>query len=311
MEQLQETRLGMVLSGGGAKGAYQIGFFGAMEQYGLWEHLEIISGSSIGAVNALLCATKNFSAQKAAWDAVTIESVATRKNDAVGFPWDYYPDVAHRFAGMSLEEYLDAAKPFPFSQASFLQMLAPYLPLGANCPLLYVCAYNMERLLPEYFCLNDQSCQDAAALVLASGCIPILYPPVEFHGFHYCDGGLVPPYFAGTDNSDKIPLEPLRNCGCGLVIVVYLSQYDTLDLSILPAGCQVLEVYPTQPLEHAPGTGTLDFSPEAKTHHMELGYADGCRLLEKLQALLAAGNSLQAATQQLNAESNRHRLTLP
>ena len=40
----QVKRMGLVLSGGGAKGAYQAGVFQAMEEAGLCPRVEAISG---------------------------------------------------------------------------------------------------------------------------------------------------------------------------------------------------------------------------------------------------------------------------
>lgn len=49
--------IGLVLSGGGAKGAYEVGVWKAMEDFGLTKKTKIISGTSVGALNAALFAT--------------------------------------------------------------------------------------------------------------------------------------------------------------------------------------------------------------------------------------------------------------
>lgn len=50
----QNTKIGLVLSGGGTKGAYQAGVYKAMEELGLIPHIKAIAGTSIGSFNALL-----------------------------------------------------------------------------------------------------------------------------------------------------------------------------------------------------------------------------------------------------------------
>ncbi|MCG8539842.1 MAG: patatin-like phospholipase family protein, partial [Clostridia bacterium] len=45
-------RTGLVLSGGGGKGAYQIGAWKAFEEFNI--KFDVISGTSIGAINGLL-----------------------------------------------------------------------------------------------------------------------------------------------------------------------------------------------------------------------------------------------------------------
>lgn len=56
MTTLAES-IGLVLSGGGAKGAYEVGVWQALHEAGLAEDVAVISGTSIGAVNAALFAS--------------------------------------------------------------------------------------------------------------------------------------------------------------------------------------------------------------------------------------------------------------
>ena len=53
----QAAPLGLVLSGGGAKGSYEVGVWSALHEAGLAEEVVAISGTSIGAVNAALFAS--------------------------------------------------------------------------------------------------------------------------------------------------------------------------------------------------------------------------------------------------------------
>lgn len=47
-------KIGLVLSGGGAKGAYEIGVWKALEKMGVTERIDKIVGTSVGALNAVL-----------------------------------------------------------------------------------------------------------------------------------------------------------------------------------------------------------------------------------------------------------------
>ena len=49
--------IGLVLSGGGAKGAFQAGVWKAMHELGLADRVRAISGTSVGAINAAAFAT--------------------------------------------------------------------------------------------------------------------------------------------------------------------------------------------------------------------------------------------------------------
>ena len=45
------TKLGLVLSGGGAKGAYEVGVYKALKK--LHKKINVVTGTSIGAINAM------------------------------------------------------------------------------------------------------------------------------------------------------------------------------------------------------------------------------------------------------------------
>jgi len=49
-----ERKIGLVLSGGGAKGAYEVGVWKALEQIGIVPYIDGIYGTSVGALNAAL-----------------------------------------------------------------------------------------------------------------------------------------------------------------------------------------------------------------------------------------------------------------
>jgi len=46
--------LGLVLAGGGGKGAYQIGVWKALAEYEVVQNISAVSGTSVGALNAAL-----------------------------------------------------------------------------------------------------------------------------------------------------------------------------------------------------------------------------------------------------------------
>ena len=52
-------KIGLVLGGGGAKGAYQVGVLKALEEHKLLRHVRYFSGTSIGAINGFLLMNKN------------------------------------------------------------------------------------------------------------------------------------------------------------------------------------------------------------------------------------------------------------
>ena len=49
---LSAQNVGLVLSGGGAKGAYEVGVWKALTDVGITDRISVISGTSVGALNA-------------------------------------------------------------------------------------------------------------------------------------------------------------------------------------------------------------------------------------------------------------------
>ena len=52
VKQWNKMRIGLVLSGGGAKGAYEVGAIRALYDLDLGDKLKYVSGTSAGALNA-------------------------------------------------------------------------------------------------------------------------------------------------------------------------------------------------------------------------------------------------------------------
>ena len=67
--------IGLVLSGGGGKGAYQVGVLKALAENGLLDDVTAVSGASIGAVNAMLYAMEDIELMYKAWEEIEMETI--------------------------------------------------------------------------------------------------------------------------------------------------------------------------------------------------------------------------------------------
>ena len=246
-KSLKGRRIALVLSGGGAKGAYQIGMLRALEEAGLEKEQLTMAGTSIGALNALMYAVKDLDAMRA---------MIHQMND-----------MTDRVEAFAKEQYPDAL------------LLANRIPVT-------VCAYCVERERPEYFHLWELTPEEQRAMTIASASLDDLLPPVAFLGCRYLDGGKIPvvcsPLAAAAD---KIPLqaltEELTASAFDLLLISYLKPEDSLDLT----GIQipVLESWPSEPLEDEPGTGTRDYSSERLEKNERMGYEETKYLLQNTQ----------------------------
>ena len=60
-------KLGLVLSGGGGKGAYEIGVWKYLKEIGLDKKISVISGTSVGGLNAALMGTEDYANAECIW----------------------------------------------------------------------------------------------------------------------------------------------------------------------------------------------------------------------------------------------------
>ena len=66
-------KYGLVLSGGGSKGAYESGCMKALQEFGY--HFDIVTGTSIGALNGLLVAQEDYQKLYELWETLSLEKV--------------------------------------------------------------------------------------------------------------------------------------------------------------------------------------------------------------------------------------------
>lgn len=89
------AKLGLVLGGGGGKGAYEIGVWRYLQEIGLDRKISVISGTSVGALNAALMGTGDYERAEDIWLNHIEKAILTpHKNDvekfAVGIAAAYF-----------------------------------------------------------------------------------------------------------------------------------------------------------------------------------------------------------------------------
>ncbi|SEA17124.1 Patatin-like phospholipase [Lachnospiraceae bacterium NK3A20] len=285
---LRGKTAGLVLSGGGAKGAYQQGMLEALEKAGLAREHTQLAGTSIGAMVAIMYACCG--------------------TEGVGRLMSTFGKAAAAVTGSGNWREMAAAGHKPMDNGLMFSAFRKLLPdevLEKNNIPVTVCAYCLETKRPEYFRLDGLPASEQRALVIASGSLPGILVPVEYHGRHYLDGGVVPPWIDDGLPGDKIPLAVMAegerrpviqndragNTDAGrkkpdVIIVSYLNPIDrekSVDSSLVSGGAQLLESRPSVPLEDKPGSGTLDFRPAILAAHLRLGYDETWALLQNVE----------------------------
>lgn len=212
---LKRPRVGVVLTGGGARGAAQIGVLKAFERHRI--PVDFIASTSMGAIVGGLYA--------AGWSLAEIESMATTTD------WDYVLSLGSetersdtfvdqrlsgersfltlRFEGFEL--VLPSAVSSGQRLTTFLSTLtlqATYHPSPSFDDLrIPYRAVATDLVSGRRVVLGEGSLAEA---MRASATVPLLFNPIEKDGMRLVDGGLV----------DNIPVDVAEEAGCDMIVVV-------------------------------------------------------------------------------------------
>jgi NTE family protein len=192
----------LVLQGGGALGAFQVGAYQALHEAGI--EPDWIIGTSIGAINAALIAgnppAKRLEALNAFWERVTqpdmgpwaslgmgvsLKDMAVMTGGISGF---FRPNPG---AWLSANAQVGAEQAAYYDTSPLRETLGEFIDLdllNAGTPRLTVGAVNVRTSAMRYF----DSRHDTLTLdhILASGALPPAFPAVRIDGEIYWDGGI-------------------------------------------------------------------------------------------------------------------------
>lgn len=251
MEEKAGKGIGIVLDGGGGKGAYQVGVLKALYENGLLEEVTGLSGASIGAVNSFLYAMDDIELMEKAWDDIDMLTL---------FDIDL--------------ELLLNRKPY-FSRDEMLKLVSKYIDFDKLIDGKYeiysaICrldAYN-KPTEAEYRKVSDyEDVEYIKKILLASTALPLIYESVEIDGHYYRDGGLC----------DNEPIKPLYDAGYRQFIVIGMSHNKKINTQKWPDAI-FIDIFPSYDLGNLV-EGTLNFSEKAVKFRQALGYKDGMRAI--------------------------------
>lgn len=306
---MTDPKLGLVLTGGGAKGAYQVGALRYLAEQGLSP--QIIAGTSIGALNGAVlashdCFSDGIDHLDRLWEQLgkaqilrpntskilQTLSYATQTSIPKFSSWtrDFLEfqgllqDHTTIFDSEPIERFLkEAIDPERLRQGTELWVTVfPSLHIpGLDYDLLMV-LIDLFRARTgtgaHWLCAQD-CCQDETLhnLLLASAAIPLAFPRRTVNGCHYVDGGL----------ADNVPLGALTTRGCTHAIVIHLENGSVWDRHVFP-NQTVIEIRPQALIDQfdTPIVGVvnsvLDFSSERIAELKQQGYEDARYCLEPI-----------------------------
>ena len=265
-------KIGLVLPGGGGKGAYQIGVFKALEELGIKKHIKYVSGTSIGSLNSLLFMQGDLIIAEEVWKNISSEKILPTDNI----------DLMKRGLMLSfgaknlnfIKKHMPSAlQSGNLSREGLLEISDKYLNSEKMCSsgiVNYATCTDIESLKAEYFKYDVNNIEEVKKIFLATSALPAIYEPEEINGKYYIDGGLV----------NNIPIQPLYGEGCDIIIVAHLSKDFPVNKSEYP-NTKIIEIFPSY-MEEGVLKGTLNFSKETLNSRIVRGYKDTINILEPI-----------------------------
>lgn len=302
VKNIEDVKIGLVLAGGGSKGAYEAGVFKAIWDLDIAKNITVISGVSIGTVNGLMFAMDDSNVLESSWASLSYsrfilnEDSVRNNNLAKAIKKIYTGEKANIETLIARQGDIGL-----LSQAGVKQFIEEYVNMDIlkKCSkTIYACAYNINLEQPEYFRLNDYSEDEVVDITLASCAIPFIFKPIKLNGYKYADGGINNPKYV-KKNADNVPIKPLINHDCDIIIVVYLSYKDKVDKSLF-TGKNIIEIYPSEHLESIQGIGTLNLNHSTLSERIDLGYRDGMVILSPIVISLMKGRAIDELIEKNN-----------
>lgn len=254
---------GIVLEGGGAKGAYQIGVWKALKEAGL--KISAIAGASVGALNGALICMDDIEKAETVWGDISYSKVM-----------DVDDDIMEKLIKRELpiKEAIKESIKFLGDGGVDITPLKNLITehieeetIRKSLIQFYVVTFSLTELkeldldakeIPEGL-LGD--------LLLASACFPG-FKKGKIHGSTYLDGGML----------NNVPIESLIKRGYKNIIIIRIFGAGLEKRVKIPEDVNVTQIEPRVDLGNM-----FEFDKKKSARNINIGYYDGLRAIYNLK----------------------------
>lgn len=242
-------QIGLILTGNGAKCAYQVGVIKALYENNMLKDVMAISGSSIGAINGICYAMNDIEILDKIWNDVDLHTI-----------FDIDTDMLKN-------------KNLHFSRKKFIELLDKYIDYKKIRNSKYIivntlCKLNDNKKEVVYMKLNGKKPEIIKQIILAASAIPYLNEPVIIDNEEYIDGSLL----------DNEPIKPLYEKGIRKFITIGLEYDQKFDNSKWP-DAKFINICPSAEIDSL-FASSLDYRDKSIEYRKLLGYKDGLRAIK-------------------------------
>lgn len=322
-------KLGLTLSGGGARGAYEAGVVRALAEENV--KLHAVSGASIGALNGALVAASPTLSEAAdrlehLWkelgeiellkEMIDIKLIAAAgARLIIPSPIRFVAGYLYQLLVGKNELFAEFDNNGLLTNKPLRDILNTWISddaLEAGIPL-HVSVYEKystpQALLAaissvsgygdtphsRYRCLQDMPRHLRRKALLASAALPFVFASQQINGSEWIDGGL-------GDNlgeTGNTPTTPLIEAGCNVIIVTLLQNGSFWNRTRSP-DTTFLEIRPSGRIPSGP-MSLIDFSSQSISDLYSMGYEDAARTLRQTRGALEQAEAGIEAKRSLHA----------
>lgn len=263
--------VGLVLEGGGVKGAYELGALIALIEKGYTFHS--ITGTSIGALNGAVMASQGIEKLAGYWEEAKYCPVFDFDDETVArfrqkdFDLDLIVATGKKLlsAREIIKNSYEHTLNFVYNRLSEEEIRSSDIDFGCV-------TYNISDMVPFEAMKKDIPQGKLIDYIVASACFPI-FPPKQIDGKKFIDGGVY----------DNMPINLLARTGCREMIVVRTNPETKQPKRRIERGdLDIIYITPSANLGRA-----MAFSPERIENLKQLGYADAMRIITEAEAAAA------------------------
>jgi len=259
-----EKEYGLVLEGGGAKGAYQIGAWKALKEVGV--KIKGVAGTSVGALNGALICMGDYEKAETLWKEISYSKIMDV--DDVRMGQLFQGDLSLREAmGDFLKTLGDGGADITPLKELIAENIdeAAVKSSGIAFFVLTFSVSEMKELDIDIKEVEDGLMQD---ILLASAYVFPLFKNEKLHGKKYIDGGII----------NNVPLGSLVKRGYKDIIQIRIFGIGRERKVKLEDDVTILDISPRVNLGNI-----MDFNSKKSIRNMKIGYYDAMRTIYGLQ----------------------------
>ncbi len=259
-------QLGLAFSGGGALGAYQVGVWKALQELNLTQYIQIIAGTSIGAINGALIVQGDFEELEQMWREMaphnifqSFQSLSNSKEMTTTHYWQLVKELITK-GRIDISPFKTLLR----STIDENRIRKAPIEFALN-------VWNVFKFKGEQYLISEIPDGQLVDYILASASFPFFWPH-EIEGQHYLDGGI----------DLNLPIDiPFDKSSINHVIAVdvatFLKYRPKQLLKVLQHKKNLTLIRPSKTI----GT-PMTFSSSIATQQIELGYQDALSQLTPL-----------------------------